>query len=217
MKILTNEKKNIKNYKQYLWTFIVINFCIYLCIALGKNINFNNLNETYKSFIVKDSIIAAISALVTFILNGLLSSNMKYILVFWKFKNPLPGCRVFTELINKDCRIDKAVLIEKYGSLPTEAEEQNKLWYKIYKTNEFDPMIFDSQRNFLISRDLTGLSSIFLPIYPIAVLISGIKIKIALVYLAFLVIQYILLIIVCRNYGNRFACNALAKASCNVE
>jgi len=206
-----SSEKNIKNYTQHLWVFTIVNFCIFLCIFLGKDISFNNINEAYKSLTVKDGFLVAVSTLITFVLNGLLTSNMKYVLVFWRLKYPLPGCRVFSELINKDCRIDKNVLIEKYGTLPVEPEAQNKLWYKIYKPNEFDSMIFDSQRSFLLSRDLTGLSFLFFIVFSVATLLSGTKINLVLIYMGFLLIQYIILALVCRNYGNRFACNALAK------
>lgn len=207
----TTEKKNIKNYGHYLWIFILLNFCVFLSIDLGKNINFNNISEIYKSLIVKDSIVPVASTIVTFILNGLLTSDFKYILVFWRIKDPLPGCRIFTELIDKDYRIDKNVLIKKYGTLPIKPKEQNKLWYKIYKQNEFDPMIFDSQRSFLLSRDLTGLSFLFLIIYTITILVSGVKFSIALAYIGFLLIQYMVLALVCRHYGTRFSLNAIAR------
>lgn len=78
-------------------------------------------------------------------------------------------------------------------------------------------MIFDSQRNFLLSRDLTGLSFLFLCIYSISAVISKflfeIDFKLLLIYISFLLSQYLILSTVSRNYGNRFACNVLAKIS----
>jgi hypothetical protein len=212
-----SKEKNIKDYSNYLGTFIIINLSIYLCVVLGKNIDFNNINEIYKNLAIKDGIISTSSILIVFILNGILSSNLKGILVFWRTKNILPGCRIFTELIDKDNRIDKSNIIEKYGQLPTDPELQNKLWYRMYKTNEFHPMIFDSQRNFLISRDLTGLSFLFLIIYSIAVLIIEVKFSTGLIYIGFLLMQYIIISLVGRNYGNRFSCNVLAMVCINNE
>lgn len=210
------DKKNIKNYGHYLWLFITVNLTIFLVIALKRSFNLDNLNGTYNSLRVEDGLIAAISSLFTFVLNGLLPSNFKATLVFWRIHDTLPGCRVFTDLIDKDYRIEKADIIRKFGKLPTEPQAQNTLWYKIYKENEFDPMIFDSHRNFLLSRDLTGLSFLFLIIYTsLAILIFKIGFNVALLYIVFLLTQYIILAIVSQNYGKRFTCNALARACFN--
>ena len=136
-------------------------------------------------------------------------------LAFWRIKNVYPGCRIFTKIINQDPRIDKDILIQMYGELPVDPVMQNKLWYRIYKPIEFDTMIFDSHRNFLISRDLTGISFIFFLIYSVSALISKFVFSInfhwIVPYILALLIQYVVLSIVCRNYGNRFACNVLAK------
>ena len=103
--------------------------------------------------------------------------------------------------------------------LPTIPEKQNQLWYKMYKEFEFHPMIFASHRNFLLSRDLTGFSFLFVVTYPIAVVVAAFVLKELYSsffwYLGFLVAQYIVCSLVSRNYGNRFACNVLAQASSN--
>lgn len=211
------EEKNIKSYSNYLWTFIIVNLSIYLCITLKKNIDFNNVNSVYKNLCIKDGIIATASAFITFILNGIISPNLKAILVFWRIKNPLPGCRVFTKLINNDYRINRSDFIKKYGDLPTEPQAQNQLWYKIYKTNEFHPMIFDSHKNFLISRDLTALSFLFLIIYTVAIIITDVIISTKLAYLCFLIIQYVIMALVSQHHGNRFTCNCLAVTYVNKD
>jgi len=210
------KRRNIKNYSLYLNVFLVINTIIFLWFV-KQDFNFKLFNENlYKYSIV------IVCSLITFILNGLLPSDFKAILVFWKKENPYPGYRAFTDFLNKESyRIDKSVLIEKYGELPTQHQEQNKLWYKMYKKNEFDPMIFDSHRNFLLSRDLTGLSFVFLCIYSISALISKILFKInfklLLIYIIFLLLQYLVLSKVSQNYGNRFVCNVLAKESADLK
>lgn len=216
---MSNMEKNIKNYSPYLWIFIIVNLTVYICVTSG-NLNLNFVSGTYKSLTIKNGIIASASAVITFLLNGLLTSNFKATLVFWRLKNVYPGCRIFTEIINKDCRIDKSALIRKYGELPVEPNAQNKLWYKIFKNNEFDPMIFNSHRNFLISRDLTGLSFLFSIIYTVASLISRFLLdnafKLLIPYIIFLITQYILFSIVSQHYGNRFACNVLALESSKI-
>ncbi|MDK2800010.1 MAG: hypothetical protein PWQ70_1629 [Clostridiales bacterium] len=213
---MAQEGKNIKDYTNNLWLFIIANLVVYLCLTSSKIFDLGHINETYKGLLIKNGIIASTSTLITFILNGLLPSNVKVMLAFWRIKNAYPGCRIFTKLIAKDPRIDKDILAQMYGELPIDPVMQNKLWYQIFKSMEFDPMIFDSHRNFLLSRDLTGLSFIFFFIYSAAALISKIAFNINFNWLApyilVLLIQYVVLSIVSRNYGNRFACNVLAKA-----
>lgn len=214
-----DKEKNIKNYSHYLWIFISINFILYMTIILKKDFNF--INQTYKNFILKQGLFAGVSTLVTFIINGFLNSKVKTILVFRKKEDYYPGCRVFTELVDEDDRIDKSLLKSKYNKLPTDPSSQNKLWYSIFKKYEFDPMIFDSHRNFLLSRDLTGLSFIFLIIYSLAAIISvflyNVSIKWLFFYIVFLILQYIILSLVSRNYGERFSCNVIAKECSNIK
>lgn len=89
--------------------------------------------------------------------------------------------------------------------------------YDIYKKYQYNDMIFVSQKDFLLSRDLTGLSFLFLILFPVTALISkfafNIAFKMLLLYLGYLLIQFILLSITGRNRGNRFALNVLAEAS----
>lgn len=216
---MPEEEKNIKNYSRYLVGFSLANIILYLLFTFGADIIHyipNEGNMIYITFLFESGIISVILAVLTFILNGLLTSNLKASLVFWKRKNTLPGYNIFTNLSDDDSRIDKSILIGKYGELPVKPHEQNRLWYKIYKQYEYNPMIFDSQRNFLISRDMASLSIIFLFIFPTVALILkyllNIPFKWLLSYVCILVIQYILLMVVSRNWGNRFAFNVLAKA-----
>lgn len=104
----------------------------FLCF-IRKDLNLNFANENYKKIFVENGIVTVVSTIITFILNGLLSSDFKAKLVFWKKENIYPGCRAFTDLLYRDCRIDKFALRQKYGELPIQPQDQNKLWYKMYK------------------------------------------------------------------------------------
>jgi hypothetical protein len=214
---MSKDEKNIKTYNHYLWIFILVNLAIYICVVIKPDFSLSIINDTYKNLIVKNGAIAAVSALVTFILNSVLSSDFKATLVFWRIKNIYPGCRIFTELAKKDMRIDKEALIKTYGELPLVPEMQNMLWYRIFKPNQYDPTIFESHKSFLLSRDLTGLSFLFILIYTLAALIYKFvylsEVPLLYAYFCFLVFQYILLSHVGRRLGNRFACNVLAVIS----
>nr|WP_315155649.1 hypothetical protein [uncultured Flavobacterium sp.] len=152
---------------------------------------------------------ASIAPLLLFLLNGLVSSNLKATLVFWKLKNPLPGSEAFSKLSKEDSRIDRKKLKELYGPLPKNPSDQNKLWYKIYKKNSLDTIVSESHRTFLLARDLTSLCFLFMIFIGIPILAVG-KWPINIYYFAFLVVQYLVVVIGAQNRGRRFVTNVLA-------
>lgn len=152
--------------------------------------------------------------LLVVVFNGLLDDMWKARIVFWKWKNPLPGCRAFTELINKDPRIDKSKLKEKINPLPEEPHEQNSKWYNIYKIHSDKIIVIESHKSYLLTRDMAALSFIFFVVFSLGSLFI-IEIKTALIYSFFMLLQYTVVSIAAKNYGNRFVCNVLVEESHN--
>jgi hypothetical protein len=149
---------------------------------------------------------------VLFILNGLLTPNQKAILVFWRFRHILPGNRAFSFHAHKDARIDSKNLALLYPNLPRNPVDQNRLWYKIYKSNSGDIAIVKSHKDFLLARDLTSMSFLFLIGIGIPSLIL-VRQPIKWYYAVFLLIQYLIMVILAKNHGNRFVRNVLAHES----
>ena len=211
-----HKNRILKDYDKQLLIYFSINLVIFICIFINKNITIKDLNQTYSNITLDGGMIAG-GSLVVFILKGVLSANIKASLVFWRIKDPLPGCRIFTELGKKDYRIDFKVLESKYGTLPTEPKEQNKLWYKFLVQYRDDDMIFKSHRDYLYSRDLTGLAFLFFIFYSLAAIVVGKNIKVVEIYIFILFVVYVIISIVGRIYGNRFACNVLAKEYSSIK
>lgn len=196
----------VKNAPQ-LWILLSANILI-ICGTFYP-INFKEITNEFNIFFIFKFLGASIAPLLLFLLNGLLSSNQKAILVFWKLKNPLPGSEAFSKLSKEDTRIDRNKLKEIYGSLPQNPIEQNKLWYKIYKKNALDNVVMESHRTFLLARDLTSLCFLFLIFAGIPALIfAGWPINIF--YFSFLLVQYFVVVIGAQNRGRRFVTNVLA-------
>lgn len=214
---MSDNRKSLKSqYSFKLWSFISFNFILFWMILVSKDINIAEIIQFEKYLNAKNGIIAALAPIISIVLNGLLSSNAKVILVFWRIKYPLPGSRVFSDLAKKDLRINLEKIREKYGYLPEDHAKQNHLWYKIYKIHESKITILDSHKNYLFCRDLTGISAIFLTIFTIFTLIFiGAQISI-FYYILYLIIQFLILLIAAQNYGNRFVCNVLAEESANL-
>jgi len=211
---MSNKEKSLKSqYSFKLWSFIAFNFLLFWFFLVSKEINFKELIEYENFFNTKNIFVATLAPIITIVLNGLLSHHLKAVLVFWKFKYPLPGSRVFTILVKKDLRVDIKKISKKYGKLPIDPEEQNKLWYKIYKANESKISVEDSHKNYLFCRDMTALSFIFLLVFTIILTITYKSFSIIYVYVLFLLFQFIILALVSKNYGNRFVCNVLAEDS----
>lgn len=101
---------------------------------------------------------SGLALLIIGFLNAQLSADAKARLVFWRWKDPLPGSRAFTRLAPKDARINMASIEGQYGPLPREPREQNSLWYRLYKSIETDDAVDQAHREFLLARDYATIS-----------------------------------------------------------
>lgn len=195
-----------------LWILLSANILI-IC-GVFFPVFFQGLKDKFNIIFIIKGLGLSIAPLMLFLLNGLISSNQKAILVFWKFKNPLPGTEVFSKLIKKDPRIDRKKLKEIYGNLPKNPKDQNKLWYKIYRKNSINPVILESHRAFLLARDLSSLCFLFILFIGFPSLFFF-NLPVGMYYFAFLMIQYLFIVIGAQNRGRRFVTNVLAIESNN--
>jgi hypothetical protein len=196
-----------------LWMLLSFNVLMLMIVFFAEN--FKNIETNYQSFINIRLGGIVIAPLVIFILNGIISSNQKASLIFFRLKDILPGCRAFSEHAPSDYRIDITKLSEKYGELPSSGKEQNVLWYKIYKTHSNNPAILKSHKDFLLARDLTSLSFLFLIVLGLPSLFFA-TITFKWVYFLILLVQYFILLILARNHGYRFVVNVLAEESATL-
>ena len=194
-----------------LWLFISVNIVLFWCVLFGREIELGTINILWKQILTKDGVIAALVPVITIVCNGLLNSRIKVSLIFWRFKNALPGCRVFTDIAKKDQRIDMKELERRLGSLPDDPTEQNIQWYKLYKKHKNSLSVMESHKKYLLCRDLTGLSAIFLFLIPIIFIFSESSFSTKIFYSLYLLLTYIILAIAARNYGNGFVCNVLVE------
>lgn len=190
-----------------IWVFFSFNVVLFYIIGLSQTINFSDLE--IKSFITVKGVWVLIVPLLLFVLNGIVSSDIKAILSFWRFKNPLPACRAFSYYADKDDRIDKNYLSTKFGQLPSLPKEQNSLWYKIYKKHQENPIVKKSHKDFLLGRDIASVAFLFLLTGGVSILFLTSE-PVKWLYIAYLLIQYLIFTLVAQNHGKRFVCNALA-------
>jgi hypothetical protein len=151
------------------------------------------------------------------ILSSLLSANHKAILVFWRFKNPLPGSRAFSVHAPADQRIDLARLKEQVGEFPEDEREQNAKWYSLYRQVDSEPSVVDSHKNHLLFRDIAAMSALLVPTLPVAMYAVGVDATRILISAAWFLGQYLVTAFAARTAGIRLVQNVLAAhASRNV-
>jgi hypothetical protein len=150
---------------------------------------------------------------VVLLLINVLPSEAKSVLVFWKLRNALPGCRAFTDYAPRDTRIDLDTLKANVGVFPTDPAEQNAKWYKLYRIVLAETNVRDSHRSFLMYRDMAALSFPLILIVPLALKVTGVAITAAWLAAMLFLLQYLLTAVSARWSGIRFVCNVLALHS----
>lgn len=159
-----------------------------------------------------------VAVVVGVVINGLISPDMKARLVFLRWRNALPGHRAFTEYGARDPRVDLAALARQHGSpLPVDAAEQNRVWYRMYTTVEADPSVRQNHRDFLLLRDYTGLSILFIVFYGTAALVAIGSKQVALTYILLLIGQFLIVRQAASNYGSRLVTTVLARLAATTD
>lgn len=145
------------------------------------------------------------------IANAQISPEMKARIVFLRWDDPLPGSRAFTVYAQSDSRIDPADLERKYGQLPTDPKQQNRLWYKLYKSVESEPAVLQVHREYLFTRDYNVLSLLMLIFLGIASFVQFPAVETAGYYVVALLGQFWLTGRAARHHGQRFVTTVLAR------
>ena len=185
-----------------------------LIVCIGAPNNFwAAIDKRFADLSARDGILLTLTPLISLIANGLFSPTVKAILVFWRVKNVLPGHRAFTTHVNADPRIKLESLRERVVPWPNDPNDENRVWYGLYRSVENAIQVVDAHRAFLLARDLTSIAFTFFIVgAPAAFFLSG-STKWTLTYLGVAVIQYVILAFVARNHGVRFVRNVLVEVS----
>lgn len=167
--------------------------------------DFNQLAQQWHDFLPAGAGVALAS-----VINGLLSPSIKASLVFWRWKNPLPGSFAFSYYAERDPRIDVAALRRIVNPWPIEPRDQNVQWYKLYKSVEAEPAVIDAHRHFLFTRDYSAIAFFMLfAAGPLSIWYIASRAT-AGVYLGILALQYLLVRQAACNYGVRLVTTVLA-------
>jgi hypothetical protein len=191
---------------------LVGNIAIFYVVSKTNKLTLDGVPELIEGW--RTWIPAGFTFLFTSVSNELLSSDVKARLVFWHWKNPLPGSRAFTRYAKCDPRVDLRRLKDRFGPLPTNPNDQNTLWFRLYKSVEHHDAVTQAHRNYLFTRDYATAALFLWVTLGVAGLWTIASLRISLLYFGLLALQYLVVRIAAENRGIRFVTNVLAiKAS----
>jgi hypothetical protein len=197
----------------WLRLFLAANLVVFLCVVISGQLTAATLDHFWQRISAKDGLIALCLPLLAIVLNGLLSDLGKARLVFWRWRDPLPGCRAFSVILALDPRVDEPRLRAKLGTLPTEPREQNALWFRLYKARSSEQVILESHRVYLLTRDMAALAAVSAICLSSGAWLTGTGWRLATIYSLALFAQYVVIATSARNYGIRFVANVMVEES----
>jgi len=162
---------------------------------------------------VRTMVPAGLGLILVGVLNSQLGPNIKARIIFTRWHDPLPGSRAFSELAPADPRIDLIALEGKLGKFPTEPMDQNRTWYRLYKSVGNDPIVLGIHKDYLFFRDYgVGAVAMFIALSPIAVYLT-VHWQSAAIYILLLALQMVFVVRAARERGARFVTTVLAIVS----
>lgn len=191
--------------------FVVWCLALYFLSSINVELSISTIQAKLQQLGAKDGLVMLLMPILILVVSGVMPSWIKEVLVFWRVRYPLPGCRAFSELAPHDARIDMTILRQKLGGLPTDPREQNAAWYKLLKRYSGVITVEKAHKHFLLSRDLSNIALVFAILGCTGLFIEGSSSRIVLEYTLFMLFQYVVLSVVARNHANRLVCNVLAE------
>lgn len=193
-----------------LGIYIILNIAIFLTLLNMGNIDIRSIQDYFEQLSIKDGVFFSVLSLIIVVFSGIFSNKIKEIIVFWKLENRLPGCRAFSKYVQEDSRIDINNIQIKFGEIPTLPDEQNRYWYKIFKSLD-DKSIDKTHKDFLLCRELAVMTLVMILLVTLIFRFQGLTL--ALLYFCFLLFEYLIVRFCAKNSAERLVVNSLALGS----
>jgi hypothetical protein len=165
---------------------------------------------SWSTVAVMRGLVTALLPVIVLLLTGMLSHEVKARLVYWKWANPYPGCEAFSRHGPADARIDMVALKKNVGDLPSDAAEQNKKWFKLYKLVDDDKAVVEAHKLYLMYRDMATMSLLLVVLVPLGLWLGGAPPSTLWITALMFAIQFVVCCLGARNSGTRFVCNVLS-------
>ena len=174
------------------------------------SIDINSIQDYFEQLSIKDGVFFSVLTLIIIVFGGIFSNKIKEIIVFWKLENRLPGYRAFSKYVQEDSRIDINNIQIKFGEIPNLPDEQNRYWYKIFKSID-DKSINKTHKDFLLCRELAVMTLLMMFLAALIFWFHGVAP--ALFYFCFLLFEYLIIRFCAKNSAERLVVNSLALGS----
>ena len=209
--------KNLKDYrdKELKW-FLLAN--ILLMIISSGILVFGETADSWMkglSSALNVTVFSSAIYILTFIFDSVVPSHVKVFLVFlWRKQ---PSATIFTDMQRKfsENRFTFDDAEKKYANLyetlkgKSRKYDQTALWYEIYNRNRGNTIVFGSNRDYLLLRDMHAQTIMLIIVYISLSHITGI-IAFSKEYILYLTLMTILLNISARVQGKRLMYNVLS-------
>jgi len=216
---MSGEAKSLKQQNAWLIRAVLaIHALAFGYVAFGDGANLAlplddvALDHVGKALAPGASALAAM-ALAKLVLLGALPSRLRDSLVHWRLRHPLPGARAFTRIGPADLRVDMAALAARHGPLPSDASEQDRAFYKIYRTVANDVGVLDAHRSHLAARDICVINVLVMILLPGLAFWACGDLERVEIYSVGLFLAYVVTAFAAQTYARRFVENVLAAAS----
>lgn len=136
----------------------------------------------------------------------------KSVLVFWRWRDPLPGTRAFQRAnLERDQRISvPGLLAQVGGKFPRSPQDQNSTWYRLYKTVQSEPEVAGTHFEYLLFRDLTWFTTVIGTVALLSITVNPGRWQELLAFAAIATSLYVLLSRAATSRGERFVRTVLA-------
>ncbi len=199
--------------RKWLISYILFHIVLFALFTASLNPTFKDVDELLSLLKSPSGFFPLLAFPIIIILDGVIHSDYKAMLIFLRVKYALPGHRAFSDIAKYDSRINYEKLISLYPKgLPVEPQDQNNEWYELYRQFSNRPVVYDSHKSFLLTRDLASLTFLLTPFCLIAHILWKTSPITILYHIILLICITIILCVASQNYGKRFVSNVLIEA-----
>lgn len=202
--------------RKWLIIYFLLNIVIFAIFTGYVNFSLMDADQFIAKIKNPQGVISLAAAVLIIVMEGIFKNGIKEVLIFWRFKNRLPGHHAFSHIGPNDPRINmkKIALLFPHG-LPADPKEQNNEWYELYRLYRDEPQVFHSHEAFLLTRDLASLTIVFIPLATLGHFLFGNSPVMLAAHILILIGLFLVISLSARNYGERFTANVLVEAQSN--